>query len=305
MKTEILYKSALLVAAIAITTTLHEVVHLAVGRSLGIPARFLNYTSVGIPITDAIHYPPMRLAVMNAAAPVFSFFFFGLLPLWILAKKRMKVREPWLSLLGWSTVFNTPYLGLQLMLAVNISAANGSGSDMAAVMGAFAVPLGLRFLIGSLGYLVFIGSVLTVGRIFSGNSDIRLGSQNEFRKRAGYGCFLFGFLSVCCGDRLILSGNQKAGMAFLALGGFLLLAIGSILLISFGGSRYLEFKFQWFLPALVGTFFMALVGIFLKKDYANFWLILIPSALSIGAVMTGSPAPYREAPAHHRRSDGA
>lgn len=290
MKKEILYRSALFVAAIVTTTTLHEVVHLIVGRSLSIPAQFLNYTSVGIPTTNVVQYPPMSLAAMNGVAPIFSILFFGALPLLVITKDNPNVGEPWFSLLKWSAIFNVPYLGLQLMLAVNVSSANGSGSDMAAVMGAFEAPSHVRFVLGALGYLFFVASLVILGRALSKKPNVWPSPHNELRKWLGYFSILLGFLSVCFGDRITLSGNQNLGMTLIAIGGFFLLGIGSTLLIYFKSSNYPTFKVQWLLPTLVGTFFMALIGVFFQNDYANFWLILIPSVLAIGAVMTGSSA---------------
>lgn len=287
MKREILRRATLLVAAIVLTTTLHELVHLIVGRALGIPTQFLNFTSVGIPTTDVDQYPQLSLAIMNGVAPVVSFFIFGLLPLLILAKKNMELPEPMLSLFAWSTIFNLPYLGLQLMLAVNVSSPNGGGSDMAAVMGAFAIPDSIRFFLGAIGYLVFVTALLAIGWVFSRKHKLWPDPISLCRKWTGYLCFMAGFLSVCLGDWLTLSGNQTLGMAFIALVGFILLGTGAAFLIDFKNSQFSNFKSKFLLPAMAGTIFMAVIGIICRNDYANFWLILLPSVLTIGAVMTG------------------
>jgi len=287
MKKEVLFRAALLVATIAITTTLHEVVHLVVGRLLGIPAQFLSYTSVGIPDTETAQFSSMSLAAMNGGAPLFSVLFFGLLPLFLILKNNLKSGETWFSLLGWSAIFNVPYLGLQFMLAVNVSSVNGSGSDMAAVMGAFEVPAGPRFLLGAIGYLLFVAALVILGRAFSKERHMWPSPHSQLRKWMGYSCIFLGFVSVCFGDWITLSGNQNLGMTLIAIGGFFLLGAGSSLLINSKSSNYRAFKAHWLIPTIVGTFCMALIGIFLQNDYANFWLILIPSVLVIGAVMTG------------------
>ena len=289
MKKEILYRAALLVATTVITVTLHEIIHLIVGRALNIPAQFLNFTSVGVPSSDVALYSPISLAIMNGVAPVFSILFFGLLPLSILAKKNMKVREPWLSLLGWSAIYNVPYLGLQLMLAVNVSSANGSGSDMAAVMGTLAIPFSLRFLLGAAGYIVFVICLFILGRVLSSKHNAWPTPINKRRKCMGYLCILLGFVSNCFGGWITLSGNQNLGMTLVALVGFSLLGIGSSLLISFKDKSYLNFKLQWLFPVIVGTLSMVPIGILFQNDYAILWLILIPSVLGIGAVATSEP----------------
>lgn len=81
MKKDLLLRSALLIATIVFTTTVHELVHLVVGRAFGVPARFLNFTSVGVPPSDVHRYPEFSLAMMNAIAPIFSVLVFGLLPI--------------------------------------------------------------------------------------------------------------------------------------------------------------------------------------------------------------------------------
>lgn len=283
-----LSRSVLLILAIAFTTTMHELFHLVVGRAFGIPTRFLSLTSVGILKTDTTVYPPLALAAMNSVAPILSFFLFGVLPFCLLRRKRFG--EPWFSLLGWSAIFNLPYFGLQLMLAVNKATVTGSGSDTAAVMESFAVGKGVRSILGSLGYLVFLVALYRLGRVLFIRTDHLekdgAGSVTNGRKITAAGTLVLGFLLVVLGDAILLAGNQKPGMSFVALGGFGSIALAAMIAISYRNPVFQSFKEQWLLPGIFGMAALAAFGILKQNDYADFWLIMLPSTLAIGAVMT-------------------
>jgi len=286
-----LLRALLMVVTIFFTTTVHELFHLMVGRAVGIHAQFLSLTSVGIHKSDPTVYPPLSLALMNGMAPVLSFLVFGVFPLYLCARRRFS--EPWLSLLGWSAIFNLPYIGLQLMLAVNLSTVTGSGSDMAAVMESLGATRNVRFALGTLGYIVFLLALYMLGRVLLTQmnplSTAKSIGVSLKRRVVGSVILVLGLLSVSFGDViLIATGNQKIGMKFIALGGFGCIALGAMILISYRNSVFQKFQSHWLIPGVFGMGAMAAFGIVHQNDYADFWLIMFPSVLAVGAVMTNS-----------------
>ncbi len=84
---------AVLVAASTIAIiTLHETLHLLVGRLAGIPAVFTGLTSAGLPKgIDAHQYGPTQLTLMNGIAPLLTVVF-GFVVYYALAK-RLRARQ--------------------------------------------------------------------------------------------------------------------------------------------------------------------------------------------------------------------
>lgn len=66
------YFGMALIALLAnlLSSELHERFHLIVGRLCGLPAHFLNLTSVGVSASIAATARPSALALMNGVAPL-------------------------------------------------------------------------------------------------------------------------------------------------------------------------------------------------------------------------------------------
>lgn len=107
-------KTLVATVSLVFSGEIHELVHLLTARFMGIPARFLDFTAVGIPVADVPKYPAGELAVMNGIAPLFSFFVLGCgTYFWL---KGRPFKRSWRRyFLTWVTIVNLPYLGLQMM----------------------------------------------------------------------------------------------------------------------------------------------------------------------------------------------
>jgi len=155
-KFDVPLKALVAAVSLAFSVELHELIHLLTARSMGIPARFLNFTAVGVPVTDVPKFPAGELAVMNGIAPLFSFVVLGCGTYFWLKGRPFK-RSSWPRyFLTWAAILNLPYLGTQMMGMGGPSLPNGGGNDFATVFSYFGASLALRAWLAVLGFVLFI-----------------------------------------------------------------------------------------------------------------------------------------------------
>ncbi len=148
-------KTLVAMASLVFSIEIHELVHLLTARLMGIPARFLHFTAVGIPAADVPKYPPGELAIMNEIAPLFSIVVLGCgTYFWL---KWRPFKPSWRRyFLTWVAILNLPYLGIQMMAMGGRVSPNGGGNDFATVFAYFGASHFLRSWLGVIGFVLFI-----------------------------------------------------------------------------------------------------------------------------------------------------
>jgi hypothetical protein len=263
-----------LVAAVALVFSIeiHELVHLLTARLMGIPSRFLNLTAVGIPMAAAAKYPPGELAVMNGSAPLFSIVVLGCgTYFWL--KGRPFERSWRRYFLTWVTIFNLPYLGLQMMAMGGPSQPNGGGNDFATVFDYFGASHFLRAWLAVLGFVFFI--IL--------QAPLRSLLYLEHGTPTPHGYKPVSRLRTILGWGLVALGLTASRIFTLSETVFWALACISFVSWSSDLTRAL-FR-QWLAPCIMATLMLALIfasGQTLRRegnDFLMLWLFFIPIVL--------------------------
>jgi hypothetical protein len=149
------------------STELHECFHLIVGRLYGLPAHFLNFTSVGVDPPIVASARPSALALMNGVAPLATMVL-GVVALFATPILRRKDHAVVTAFVAWCAIFAVPYIGLQIMTTALPVRLRGNGADSAAVIGGyFGAPLVLRTVLSIVGLLLFMASGFWLGRAVS------------------------------------------------------------------------------------------------------------------------------------------
>lgn len=277
-------KTLVAMASIVFSIEIHELVHLLTARFMGIPARFLNFTAVGIPMADVPKYSPGELAVMNGIAPIFSFVVLGCgTYFWL---KGRPFKRSWLRYsLTWLAILNLPYLGLEMMGAAMPSQPNGGGNDFATVFSYFGASHFLRAWLGVLGFILFIILQVPLRDLLypedrpRGSYDYK--SVSRLRTILGCGFIVLGLAAslVACRYQILQQYNQAQ---LWSLSKFVFWALARISFVSWRSDLSRALFRQWLVPCIVSTLVLKLIFVpfgDLGNDFSDLWLLVIPIVL--------------------------
>ncbi|MEO7207273.1 MAG: hypothetical protein ABI145_10920 [Steroidobacteraceae bacterium] len=274
----VITRSVLVAVCIFAILSLHELVHLLVGRMARIPAVFTNLTAVGLPTDiDTQQYGPTQLALMNGIAPLLTVVF-GFTVYFLLVRRQAALSRV-RYFFTWCAIFGVPYLGVQMMIIIQHPDYSGNGADSAAVAGYLHLCMLIRVIICLVGFLYYTASSIWVLRV------IRAADPEVLPCRASVaialwrrllGCLLIAvaIISAVFIALRALSGIGQ-GPVFLVFGGW---GFGSALLVPWKSFAAKTVFRHWLLPGIVGT--LALIPLsYVDKngnDYAAMWLIILP-----------------------------
>ena len=276
----LLLKALVATASLAFSIEIHELVHLLTARFMGIPSRFLNFSAVGVPMADALKYPPGELAVMNGIAPLFSFVVLGCgTYFWL---KGRSFKRSWLRyFLTWVAILNLPYLGIQMMAMGGVSQSNGGANDFATVFDYFGASHFLRAWLGVLGFVLYmilqapLRDLLYLEDGTPGAHGYK--PVSRLRTILGWGFVVLGLAAAVAACRYQLM--QEYGQAGLwTLSEFAFWAFASISFVSWRSDLTRALFRQWLTPCIISTLVLALVGLE-GNDFLMLWLFVIPIVL--------------------------
>jgi hypothetical protein len=264
-------KTLLATASLVFSIEIHELIHFLTARLLGIPARFLNFTAVGIPMADVPKYLPGELAVMNGIAPLFSVVVLGCgTYFWL---KGRSFKRSWQRyFLTWVAILNLPYLGLQMMPMGGSSQPNGGGNDFATVFDYFGASHFLRAWFGVLGFFLYMILQAPLRRLLylEDGAPGPLGYKPVSRLRTILGC---GFVVLGLAASLAALRYQ-----ILVLTEFVFWALASISFVSWSSDLTKALFRQWLAPCIMSTLILAAIGLE-GNDFIMLWLLVIPIVL--------------------------
>jgi hypothetical protein len=273
---------AVLVAFSAIVIiTLHETIHLLVGRMAGIPAVFTGLTSAGLPKNvDPGQYGPAQLALMNGIAPLLTVVF-GFVIYYLLARKQAVLRHLRYFFTWWA-IFGIPYLGVQMIIIIQHSDYSGNGADSAAVAGYLHLSILLRALICLAGFLYYMVSAIWVlGAIRAADRDVLPGGSSLaiawWRQLLGWILIAVAIASaVAIGVRALY--GIVYGPLFLVFSSW---ATGTALLTPWRSFVAMAMWKRWLLPGIIGLLALIPLGfIGGSNDYADMWLPILPPLIA-------------------------
>ena len=277
-------RSVVCLVTIVALIEVHELLHLVVGRLVGLPARFLNLTAVGVGLDEAARANPAALAWMNGVAPMVSIAL-GVLAFAVLSAHRRRFR-PWVRYaLTWVAIQGVPYAGLQLMTAAAPVRLRGDGADFAAVIGGyFQAPPEIRAILTVTGLAVFLASGFWLGRLLSDSSvsphrrlslGARLATVAVWRRllAAVIGTLSIGTLAM--GIVLLFQGNAN-GLRFLLLSAFVGWVAVVALLVPWRWPGAATVWRHWLLPGLLASLVLTVVGLAFPSDFASAVFALTP-----------------------------
>jgi len=277
-------KTLVAMASIVFSIELHELVHLLTARFMGIPARFLNFTAVGIPMADVLKYPQSELAVMNGIAPLFSFVVLGCgTYFWL---KGRPFKQSWCRyFLTWVTILNLPYLGPQMMGMGFPSQSNGGGNDFATVFNYFGASHLLRAWLGVLGFILFIIFQVPLRDLLYPEDRPRgpHGHKRVSRLRTtlGWGFVVLGLAGslAVCQYQILQKYNQASPWV---LSEYVFWALASLFFVSWRSDLTRALVRQWLVPCIVSTLVLKLICVPFGdegNDFLMVWLLVIPIVL--------------------------
>lgn len=247
-----------------ISTELHESLHLIVGRLCGLPAHFLNLTSVGVDPSIAANARPSALALMNGAAPLATMLL-GVAALFAAPALRRRAPAALTAFVAWCAIFAVPYIGLQIMTTALPIRLRGNGADSAAVIGGyFGAPIMPRTVISVVGLLIFIASGFCLGRAVSESPGGRLTLSQHLRGLAPWR------IATASALGLLLIGLTVRGAFLLAHsqnGAFLSLLVAMwvwgammTLLVRWRAPGARDVRDQWILPGVLASLAMLAIS---------------------------------------------
>lgn len=252
---------------------LHESLHLIVGRAVGLPARFLGLTSVGIPESLVSRAAPSSLALMNGVAPVVTMIL-GLLALWALPRLRRGAPSAVVDFIAWWATFGVAYIGLQTMLTAAPIALRGNGADFAAVIGGyFGASVRWRTAISILGVVLFIWSGFWLRH---GLSDVehqtsqRLTMVQRLKRLTTSQVVvtsmfaLMGILIFLRGA-VLLVGGKASGIALLIRVSWVWAAMMGVV-VDWRSDGVRRLTDRWIIPGLVASIGLWILGFVLNVD---------------------------------------
>lgn len=250
-----------------------------VGRLLGLPSRFLNFTAVGMSKAESALSHPMDLALMNGVAPVFSFLILGI-GSYIWLRSKSAPRRPGIRyFITWLAVFNLPYLGLQMIVMGTASKPNGTGNDFATVFEFFGLHVAGRATLAIAGYIVFILLQIPLSKILYVELHVDPTAESKFfrewtLRNSLTGLFAFsGILLAVLGNYELVLGSGPR-MIWIMLE-FVAWGISASLFVRWRSALGQALYKDWIIPGLLAT--IALVPIGLEgNDYLTLWLFALP-----------------------------
>jgi hypothetical protein len=286
-----------LVAILAnlVSTELHESIHLMVGRLCGLPAHFLNLTSVGVSPSIAANARPAALALMNGVAPPATMLL-GVAALFATPRLRRSAPAALTAFVAWCAIFAVPYIGLQIMTTALPVRLRGNGADSAAVIGGyFGAPLLLRTALSILGLLMFVASGFWLGRAVSDDPGAtpRLTLRGHLRGLPAWRVTTASVLG------LVLIGVVVRGAFLLAHGedgGFFSLMVAiwlwgamMTLLVRWQATGTREVRDRWIFPGMLASAGLMAIGMFTHDDLFVSATIFVIPLLATAWVLTREP----------------
>ncbi|HEV7165728.1 MAG: hypothetical protein ACHQAZ_03065 [Gammaproteobacteria bacterium] len=271
-KLTLIIRAVLVAVSTIAVITVHETVHLLVGRMADIPAVFTNLTAAGLPKGSDVHqYGPAQLALMNGIAPLLTVVF-GFFVYYVLANRRATLGHVRYFFTWWA-IFGIPYLGLQMIIIIHPVDYSGNGADSAAVAGYLHLSLLVRAIICLAGFLYYMMSAVWVlGAISAADRDIVPSESGLavplWRQMSGWLLIAVAvFSTIWLAVRAL--HDIPYGPLFLVFGGW---GIGTAFLTSWKSSAVKTMWKHWMLPGILGM--LALIP--LGYDYASMWLLILP-----------------------------
>lgn len=273
----VIVRSVLVAASVIVIISLHESMHLLVGRLAGIPAVFTGLTSAGLPKSINPHlFGPTQLALMNGIAPLFTVVF-GFVVYYLL-RRRPAVLGAVRYFFTWWAIFGIPYLGVQMILCVQPSDYSGNGADSAAVAGYLNLPMLVRAIICLVGYVYYmVSAVWVTGATLAANRDVQPQDSGLtivwWRQFLGWLLIALALITAIWLALRALHGNPY-GPIFLVWTAW---AIGTALLTPWKSYAARTMLKHWLLPGILGMLALIPLGLIGGgNDYASIWFIISP-----------------------------
>jgi len=296
-------RSAIVATSMIACLTLHELIHLLVGRMGGIPAAFTGLTSAGIPRgIDPHRYGALPLALMNGIAPLMTVVI-GFAACCLLSRRRAALNSV-RYFFAWWAIFGIPYFGVQMMLIVQDADYSGNGADSAAVAGYLHLPLSARAVIAGLGFVYYLVSALWVLDVIQAtDGEIRHGGEPL---QVAFWRYVAGVLLTAAAIAGIVSYIARASNGMKpgpGLGGaFVAWTAAAVAATDWKNPAVRATAGRWLLPGVIGT--LALIPLdFVGKhgnDYASIWLVVLPPVFAT-AMLAGLISFAKQAPTSLRR----
>jgi hypothetical protein len=277
-------KTLVATVSLVFSIEIHELIHLLTARLMGIPSRFLNLTAVGIPMADVPKYPPGELAVMNGIAPLFSFVVLGCgTYFWL---KCRPFKRSWRRyFLTWVTIFNLPYLGMQMMAMGVPSQPNGSGEDFATIFDYFGASHFLRAWLGVLGFVVFIILQAPLRNLLyledGAPGPHGYNAVSRLRTILGWGFVVLGLAAAVAACEYLILQKYNPAQRWL-LSEFVFWALACMSFVSWRSDLTRALFRQWLVPCIASTLMLALIVVpfgLEGGDFQQLWLFNIPIVL--------------------------
>jgi hypothetical protein len=278
--------TATCIVTFVVCVTLHELVHLWVGRLFDLPTHFINLTAAGVSDTDAATAPALALAWMNGVAPLFTMAC-GVGALFAAEPARRRGWTDTASVLAWIAIFGVPYIGAQMMLAAAPASLRGNGADSAAVLvGYFGIAGMARLAIVLIGTLIAMAAGFWLPRAIVPihAQSARVADSTQLGRVPGWRCVIAGlFVAIAVGFAGLGSLKVLRHPDASTPGPFLLALVAWSLALALRatwtspGARFV--RDQWIAPAAVASVVLGVLGVVFPSDYSVTALILLPQLL--------------------------
>jgi hypothetical protein len=276
--------SLVCLAVVVSFITLHELVHLGVGRIFGLPTHFLNPTGAGVSPEIGATAPAAALAWMNGVAPLFTMVA-GVLAL--LAAPGVRRRAPRVAeALAWIAILGVPYIGLQMMIVAAPAELRGNGSDSPAVLvGYFGISPITRLLIACAGVAASIAAGFALPRALGDFSprdmprDPPTATVPPLRWVMAGVAWLAGLFLLLRGVARIASDPAHGNPGLLVLS-TVLWAIGLTFVVRWRSPNPRFIRDRWIIPGAIASAVLVAFGVIYPSDYAVMPLALLPSLVT-------------------------
>ena len=269
---------------VVLSVSLHELMHLIVGRFMGLPAHYVSLTAVAVTPEAAAIAPAAALALMNGVAPVVT------MGLGVLAFVSVPVFRPRVSALitsfvAWWAIFGVAYIGAQLMTVGYPADLRGTGADLAAVVGGYwQASDRMRAVIALIGLSVFMFSGLWLGTPLAVVSRLRKpawriaerwGQIAVWRWVSGVILGLLTLGLAALGFSLLLRGAGE-GVSLMYVAGSFVWPAFMALLTPWSTAWANNILKHWIAPGALASAAFLLLGLATHSDYATVGMVLLP-----------------------------
>ncbi|HZR43393.1 MAG TPA: hypothetical protein VFB12_24980 [Ktedonobacteraceae bacterium] len=294
-------RTLVLMLSLIIFVTIHELIHLVVGRAVGLPTYFFNLTSVGVSREVMVSAPSASLALMNGIAPLVTFVM-GILVLSVLVAIGSRLPDLLNRFLAWWAIFGIPYIGLQMMASGGPVTVRGDGEDFAAVLvGYFGLPHLAIALISVVGGVLFLLVGFWLRRVLAivegipaaapfRWKDLRI-VPTIWRRYIALALVVLLLVDILIGALQVAQGNYNA-VSFFGFFAPLLWLIIVALLIPWRTPVATLIRNRWIIPGLVAGILFLILGILLPiaGDYGDIILYVLTPLLTTTWALTGTVA---------------